>query len=230
MLPDYRSVDRLNFFCTGLSTFCHNAKNKLEHVKKAYLLVGSTWETELSKIDNKMIYAVQKAADEDEQYYIGESFSLDFARINEFEIIHRHSILLTLQNTLEHFLDELCQVVAYTMNSPIKLTDQNGHGIPRALKYLSKIAKFKLKSVQQERQIVMSTQQIRNLIVHAGGKIPEDKKHKSVILIKNSIYFNGIPGHYITIKPEFIEYYIDILVSFFEKLHFEIQEFMERAS
>jgi hypothetical protein len=76
----------------------------------------------------------------------------------------------------------------------------------------------------------MSTQQIRNLIVHAGGKIPEDKKHKSVILIKNSIYFNGIPGHYITIKPEFIEYYIDILVSFFEKLHFEIQEFMERAS
>ncbi|MCJ8293344.1 MAG: hypothetical protein MJK15_02965 [Colwellia sp.] len=229
MLVDYKSADRFDFFCTGLSTFCHGARSQLHQVKRAYTVVSSTWDTELTKINEQMKSAIKQANNKDEQSYIGESFSLDFAEVYEYEVMHRHSILLTTQNVLEHLLDELCQLVAYTMDSQIKHTDLKDSGIARALKYLTKVAKFDLSSIQTERQKISQTQQIRNLIVHAGGKLPDDENNKIVKLVANSDYFNGLSGRYITIQPEFISCYIDTLISFFDKLDKEVQTFMSRV-
>ncbi|UDM62963.1 hypothetical protein KIJ96_06895 [Pseudoalteromonas piscicida] len=173
--------------------------------------------------------AISNTVDEEQKSEIGQDFSYDFAEVHEYEMVHRHSILLTVQNSLEHFLDELCKVVTYTMNSKIKHTDLKDHGINRALSFLTKVAGFDLSEVQTERQTIKETQQIRNLIVHAGAKLPDDPNHKTVRLVTKSSYFNGAPSGYINIEPTYIEFYIDTLISFFNKLSIQVESFQGRV-
>lgn len=229
MLPDYKLTERLDFFGTGLCMFCHNSRNKLAQIKRAYNVVNATWYSENEKISTQLAIAIEQVKDEDDQYCIGESFSEDFHEIYEFEVLHRHSMLLTIQNSLEHLLDELCQLVTYTMNSQIKHTDLKDSGITRALKYLDKVAGFDFSSIQRERQEINNAQQIRNLIVHAGGKLPDGENAKSVELVRKSEHFSGSPGNYLTIRAEFIDHYFDVILNLFEKLDHQVKEFMQRC-
>ena len=60
MLPNYEAVDRLDTFCTGLMTFCHNTQNKFRQIKKAHNKVEYTWTAEFNLISNQIDQATSK--------------------------------------------------------------------------------------------------------------------------------------------------------------------------
>ncbi|BCV53122.1 hypothetical protein TUM17383_13690 [Shewanella algae] len=134
-------------------------------------------------------------------------------------------MLITVHSALEHALNMLCKIVAFTMGSKIKHTDFNDSGVRRAFKFLSNVSGFNLSVIENEKNIVDDVSQIRNAIVHSGGVI--DSSNKKLIGIINSAEFiKGAVGHNIYVENEFINYYIEVIICLFEKLGSEIHIFI----
>lgn len=101
-------------------------------------MIESLWLTESEKLNDQMEKAISNANNESEEYCIGESFNLDFAKVFECEVLYRNSIVITVHNSLEYILDELCKMVAYTMGSKFKHSDLKNSGVFCSFKFYLK--------------------------------------------------------------------------------------------
>lgn len=227
-IPNDMPDDRLDFFGSGLCTFCHNAINEFERIRRAYNKIDKLWQDENELIDVRMERSIEELDDEEQRYSVGESYSLDYHEIYSYEVLYRHSSLITIQNALEHSLDELCKVVAFTMASNIKHSDLKDSGFKRSFKFLSKVAGFDLSSISPERGFISDAQLIRNCIVHAGAVLTENSSDRLLGLVRDSSLIRGSLGQSIIIEHEFIEEYFNKLACLFKKLNTEVVRFMNR--
>ncbi|MBD1389459.1 hypothetical protein IC617_08470 [Neiella sp. HB171785] len=202
----------------------------MSDVLSAYSVVEQTWHERSNQIEQGYQQALEAPAvsknAESRLQDVHESFAMDFMRIAELEQLHREAMLIVLQNELEHGLNALCRDVANAMQSKIKFTDLNDRGIKRAWSYLKKVADFEFSSLQKEQSVIADVQEIRNIIVHAGGTI----KDKKILAIVNKYeWFSGREGAAVEIKPEFMKEYVATLHQCLDRVSEQTQSFMERT-
>ena len=124
--------------------------------------------------------------------------------------MHRESLVISLYNFLENQLNRLCHIFSEGIESELKLKDLHGRGIERALLYLSKVVKVDLNTLSNELPFIKGLNQVRNIIVHSGGILPDDSNTKVHRFVVRTEHIFGDPGRSINIQPGFISYVIEM--------------------
>ena len=159
---------------------------------------------------------------------ITDSYSWDL-HLNQYKYpsLHRESLIITIFNFFEHQLNSLCKILYESIGSSLKIKDINGQGVERALLFLTKVAKIDFSAFGSEMPVIKGVNLVRNVIVHNGGQLPDDSNSKVNKFVTNSEYLFGIEGRYINIGSDFIEFFIDVLLGFFERLGHEVKKHIQ---
>ncbi|CAG9262101.1 hypothetical protein [Paraburkholderia caribensis] len=130
-----------------------------------------------------------------------------------FPNLQRRSGLITLFSFFEHELDKLCNQFRETEKYALSFKDLQGTGNERSMIYLEKIVQIDIRRNTPEWQEIKSIQSIRNLIVHADGRLSAEKR-------KESEYVNAC--HLLRATEEVIieKGYLEHVLATFKK-HFE---------
>ena len=121
-----------------------------------------------------------------------ETFDLEKVFKEYLPNLQRYSVLMTMFNFLENELDALCFKIRKKDNLTLNLTDINGKGLNRSLRYLDKVAGIKVNNKLACE--IINIQRIRNLIVHNGGKLIDksDKpRTEEIKFVKESPFLDG---------------------------------------
>jgi len=103
----------------------------------------------------------------------GDTYHLPTIFLEYFPSLQRRSALLTVCSYFEHELDKLCRLYQSEKGFAVTVGDLRGEGIDRSTRYLKKVVGLNLHYASQEWQEIKNIQQIRNAIVHRGGKVPD---------------------------------------------------------
>ena len=126
---------------------------------------------------------------------------------------------------LEDQLNGLCQTLQESITTRLKLRDINGKGVERAFLFLSKVVGFDLGRISSK-SFVNNVNKLRNRIVHARGILPDDQKDSLNKFVERTKGLWGDPGRRVNIASEFIEDLIDQLISLFDEIDIQVQEFI----
>lgn len=217
----------VDFFKNGLCIHCYLAKNELQDFAYFNTQVESFWKAEENMLEVRLSKLLEQYPEEHHSEII-ESHSWDIHQSqNKYPGVHRESLIITIFNFLEQELNSLCEIFYESIDSELRIKDINGKGVERALTFLKKVVKIDFSSFGYEMPIIKGVNQIRNIIVHNGGILPHDINAKANQFIKSTENLAGNPGHAITIAPEFIGFFINVLLNFFERLESEVQSHIQ---
>lgn len=101
------------------------------------------------------------------------SWDLQGIFLQYFPNLQRRSALITLFSFFEHELNKLCSIFQVTEKYQLSYKDVAGTGIERARIYLSKVALLDLNEPTAPWSNVKNVQMLRNLVVHADGRLPQ---------------------------------------------------------
>lgn len=103
-----------------------------------------------------------------------ETYHLPTIFLEYFPSLQRRSALLTVCSHFEHELDNLCRLYQSEKGFAVAVHDLRGEGIDRSINYLEKVAGLDVHRASQEWQEIKNIRNIRNAIVHRGGKVPNE--------------------------------------------------------
>lgn len=146
-----------------------------------------------------------------------------------FRFLQREAMFLTLYNYFEHFLNKLCDWIGEEIRSRVQLKDIQGQGIQRAFLFLDLIPQFEFTKIPLIMGAVRGSNQLRNIIVHAGAVLPEDGNHKVNQFVSGHDHLRGEPGQQVSLQAEFIEDFAKSLHAFFEEFEMQMQSYMDRT-
>jgi hypothetical protein len=218
-------------FSFDLLTDVHWAKNGLD----AYVTLSHEVENMLDvkerEIDEKFV-AAMKHVDKEEEEFVAGSFALELRNYEStFRYLQREAMFLTLYNYFENLLNKLAKAVGEEIKSRVKLTDIHGKGVERALLYLNRVSQFEFKSAQAEKVLteIRGANQLRNVIVHAGAVLPAAAKEHVNQFVTAHPHMEGKPGNDVLLQRDFVPAFAEILGQFFDRLHDEMQDYMDRT-
>lgn len=139
---------------------------------------------------------------------------------NYFPSLQRRSALVTLFSFFESELESLCKRIRSHDHLKIDLSDLADKGIVRSTAYLEKIVGLAEVRGCQTWQEIKNIQSIRNLIVHADGKIPiqiNGKPAKIVEHIKGSHLLQE--GKEVVILEGYLAHTLSTFNKYFTHLH-----------
>ncbi len=217
----------VDFFENGLCIHCHLAKNELIEFLTFNEQTEESWKTRDHSLQKELNEILEKYPERTHRDII-ESYAWDLhLNQSKYPDLHRESLLITLFNFLEHQLNSLCKILYESIDSDLKLNEVYGHGVERALLFLTKVAKINLSSFGYELPEIKGVNLVRNNIVHSGGRLPEDSNSKVNKFISSTSSLSGVESGHIVIHPEFIAHFIKVLIDFFIKLDIEIQKHIQ---
>jgi len=226
-MSDNKKLESVDFFGNGLCTHCHLARRELEEFRVFNEASESAWgdrDKQLQEhLDSVLVKYPQSSHNE-----IVESYGWDL-HVNQvkYPSIHRQSILLTIFSFLEHELNSLCYILSESVSSEVSLKDLKGQGVERAFLYLRKIAGFELHKTSSELAYIRGLNSVRNQIVHNGGALPQDAKHKANVFVGSNPYLGGEPGCSLRVREDFVPSMIETLMVFFEQLEVQVQDHIQ---
>jgi hypothetical protein len=139
--------------------------------------------------------------------------------VDYFPGLQRRSALITLFSFFEHELNKVCTRLQSTEKFGISLRDVVGSGVERARTYLCKVASLDLQQAAVQWAEVKSIQAVRNLLVHADGRISAKGKQDPGGVqryVMNSPYLDG-PGE-IVIREGFLEHMLVAFEAYFQEV------------
>jgi hypothetical protein len=141
-----------------------------------------------------------------------------------FPSLQRRSALVTLFSFFEHELDALCKRIKSQDGCELSLADIAGKGIFRSTTYLTKVAGVTDTRNSPEWHEVKNIQLVRNLIVHADGKLPPPPDARSA---STAAYIEKSPHLRGTSEVELMAGYLDHVLrtcdAYFRVLHAGIE-------
>ena len=217
----------VDFFGNGLCIHCHLAKSELMNIAYFNKISEASWKEKNNNLQEELSEILKKYPEKSHNDIV-ESYSWDL-HLNQYKYpnLHRESLIITIFNFLEHQLNCLCQIFYESIDSNLKLQDMNGRGIERAFLFLKKVVNIDFTHFGTELPVIKGVNLVRNIIVHNGGILSDDTNSKVNKFIASSEYLSGAVGRDINIRFEFIDYFINILIAFFEKLDNEIQKYIQ---
>lgn len=213
----------VDFFGNGLCIHCHLANNELLDFSSFNKKTELSWKEKEDTLQEELSEILKKYPEKSHDDII-ESYSWDL-HLNQYKYLsfHRESLIITIFNFVEHQLNSLCKIFYESIDSPLKLNDIHGQGVERALLFLTKVVNVDFSRFGSELPVIKGVNQVRNIIVHNGGRLPSDANSKVNKFISTSNQLSGSPGRGINVHPEFIDYFIGVLTAFFDKLDNEVQ-------
>ncbi|MCE0490312.1 hypothetical protein LU196_09650 [Pantoea sp. Mb-10] len=113
----------------------------------------------------------KKDAQSDYIEYLDDYYSEQYNFLIEIQPnIFNKSTLVSLYSSLEHNLNDFCNLCQKMKGTNISVADFNGDGIHKAKKYLTKLMGIDF-GQSQEWQFITEFNKVRNCIVHANGDI-----------------------------------------------------------
>lgn len=137
-----------------------------------------------------------------------------------FPSLQRRSALVTLFSYFESELESLCKRIKSHDGLKIELADLADKGINRSTAYLEKVVSLVELRNCQEWQEIKKIQAIRNLIVHADGKIPapiDGRSAKVVGYIQETHLLQGETD--VVILEGYLAHTLHTFNSYFSRLH-----------
>lgn len=218
---------KVDFFANGLLFHCDMAERELQEYLQFHSETESAWSEKNNELQSNINGILKKYPEEHHQDIV-ESRAWELHQNQyKFPKMHRESLIITIYNFLESELNQLCEIIAESIDSKIRLKNLHGKGINRALLYLSKVAEFEMSKMGSEISYIKKVNLLRNQIVHSGGVLPEDTDHKLNIFVTQNLNLSGQPGQSVSLSSEFIGEFIEGLIVFFSKLDEEIKVFMK---
>jgi hypothetical protein len=139
-----------------------------------------------------------------------------------FPSLQRRSALITLYAFFEYELDKLCRRVKAESGYKIDLSDIGDKGILRSTTYLLKVADMDGIRGSKEWQEIRKIQSIRNLIVHADGKLPpspDGRKSKIDEYVEQSARLQRTDDGDLNITEGYLAHCLMTFHTYFEQLH-----------
>lgn len=215
----------VDFFENGLCFYCHLAKNELATYKDFHYKTEDSWQKKDEALQCELESILEKFPDADHHEVI-ESHGWDLhLNQSKYPEIHRTALVVATYIFLENQLNGLCQTLQESIATRLKLRDINGKGVERAFLFLSKVVGFDLGRISSK-SFVSNVNKLRNRIVHAGGILPDDQKDDLNRFVEKTKGLWGDPGCRVNIASEFIEDLIDKLISLFDEIDIQVQEFI----
>ncbi len=147
---DEAENSKIDFFVNGVIFYCKSVKYDLFVFKMFHNETEAGWENRGEELQNKIEDYLESHPEERYQEIV-ESFSEELHQNQiTYPSIHRESLVITIYNSLEAHLNELCRIISESINNRIKLKDLNGRGIERAFLYLTKVGGFDLSRMGTE--------------------------------------------------------------------------------
>jgi len=196
-----------------ISGFIKLIKMQYTDIEKRYLIEHKTHTVE---IDENNIYEFKS--------YLGLDsldISIDSLFKNHYPNLVIQSAFLTIYSDLEHNINFLCTVIEKSLKSKYSYIDLTGNGIERAVNYIEKETKIKIRGNSFWSDF-NKLNIIRNIIVHNGGSA-RDRKGKLLSKYKNLESFKHISiDSTITFKETFLDFLEVFLKEFFSFLDTEL--------
>lgn len=136
-----------------------------------------------------------------------------------FPNLQRRSSLITLFSFFEYELNRLCSLFQVTENYQHSLKDVAGAGIVRARTYLRKVALVDLSDPTRPWNDIRNIQALRNLVVHADGKFPQDGSADRCPLRKyvaNNEFLTG--DREVLLRAGYLKYALTCFDEFFKQV------------
>lgn len=137
-----------------------------------------------------------------------------------FPNLQRRSALITLFSFFEHELNKVCNLFQITENYKVSLSDISGSGIERAKRYLSKVVSLDLDPDTPEWNEVKNIQALRNLIVHADGRLFDSdgpKRPAVARYVEASPFLEGATD--VLIRAGYLKHTLESFNAYFEHIH-----------
>jgi hypothetical protein len=118
-----------------------------------------------------------------------ETYHLPTVFLEYFPSLQRRSALLTVCSYFENELDKLCRLYQSEKGFAVTVGERD-NGIHRSTTYLHKVAGLDVHRGSEEWQEIKKIQEIRNAIIHRGGKVPDkdsarDGTDKAIVAFMN---------------------------------------------
>lgn len=216
----------VDFFSNGLIIHSHIALMELTSFSEYHNQAESSWKKKDEVIQEKLSDELSRFPEEHHDDII-DSYSWNL-HVNQYKYpgIHRKSLVITLHSFVEEQLNNLCGIFSEFTQSNIKLKNLHGQGIERSHLYLTKVACIDLSSVNNEWSYIQKINYLRNILIHNGSSLPEERNHKVNVFVNENINLNGVPGKEVTIYSGLVDEYIEVLNRFFWGLDRELQKFV----
>lgn len=150
---------------------------------------------------------------DDEGWHLPEIFGVYFPNLQ------RRSALITLYSFFEHEIDKLCDRLQKQEKLRARFADMAGTGIKRSAAYLEKVVGIDAGQGSLTWVEIREIQQIRNLVVHADGRLVDDakvrKKAEDAIVAK-SPFLEG--GDEVIFKDGYLSYTLRTFDAYFKLL------------
>lgn len=212
----------MNFFENGLCFFCHNYINETTRLKRFNETIEAVWSERANELELKMTSSIAQTP-ECEHQDIGENFNLDYIEtVIKYEFLHRQSIIITASSLVESALYKLCELTSSVSGHKFDLAKNKTRKskIEKCIEHLSIVENFNMKTLIEELKSIGILYKVRNEIVHNNGMLTEKFQQLNIANLKGSI------GGVIEISFEFIEFYLQVITVFFEKLKPQVSVFM----
>jgi len=218
----------VDFFENGLCFYCHLAKNELLTYSDFHSETELSWKQKDELLQKELESILEKYPEADHQDIV-ESHGWEL-HLNQYKYpdIHRTALVIAIYVFLEDQLNGLCETLGKSLDTRLRLADLGGKGLERALLFLSKIALFDLGTIPSL-SFVRHVNKLRNKMVHASGILPSDPADKLNVFVKDTLGLRGEPGGRVHIDSDFIGHLTGQLVSFFDEMGEQVQQFMARV-
>lgn len=144
--------------------------------------------------------------------------------VEYFPGLQRRSALITLFSFFEHELNKLCSLFQTTEKYELALREVAGTGVDRARTYLSKVAALDLKKAAGQWNEVKNIQMVRNLLVHADGRLPgTDEADRGGVrkYVASCVSLGGQTE--ISIHAGYLEHVLGAFDAYFREVHTAIR-------
>lgn len=200
----------------------------LENIREHCDLMESSLKKELKNFSKQIDKQADKLTDE-EKTELCDWYSDDYWKLTDvFPNIQRSSMLIMAFSFFENQLKFICKILKPYSNSNIWLNDLYGDDIDRTKIYLKEIIKINFPNNDKNWEEITNFCDIRNLVVHDGGKLEKErcKKYKKLkkYIDKNNKLLKLDEHEKIVYEKEFITHVSSTFHNFFEALLSEIKK------
>jgi hypothetical protein len=152
-----------------------------------------------------------------------ETWDLQSVFLEYYPSLQRRSALITLYSFFEHELNKVCLLFQSTEKYEVLLADtsRKERGILRARTYLNEIALLNLEQSSSHWKNIREIQSLRNLLVHADGKLNSLRHAKEIQYIQKCEFLEG--NEEITIHTGYLKHVLTVFNDCFTEINDAIQ-------
>ncbi|KMV28371.1 hypothetical protein AB733_24140 [Photobacterium swingsii] len=185
----------IDFFESGLMTFCHDAKITFREIKRFHDLTESAWKQQDDDLQEFLSKELESIPEERHDDYIS-SYGQDLHENQTlFPNIHRFSIVISIHSYFEDTLNQLADILEKSVANAQKYksfkSKFKGATIACAKAYIEKVGELDLAFLEANWEQIRMVNRLRNQLVHEAGFLPRLSDHDINKYVSTNEFLSG---------------------------------------